>query len=428
MRRITRILLILFLFLFLAAPALSIDSSRSDPNGLAEKRLLLLGDSYSAHHKLQLEEGWPYQVCEAFGMTLYDYAISGSSFAGGENGRYPMVDRYSYAMDQDYDLVILQGGSNDWSHNIPIGDVSSREKTTMLGAMNLMLDAFETAWPDATIICFTPWISTGAKNSLGLDTDDYVDAIARLCQTRGLLLYDASNASENGIYMNQESFRTQYSLTSTDRWHLNAKGQVLFASAFGRWLQRELLGICSADRFLDMASASPEVKEAVSLVYDKGIMNGISDTLFAPAQGATRGALAATLYRLAGSPSVQNATFGDVAPNSSLLPALSWAMDQGILTPDQSNMSPSALLHREELVTALYTYYTKVQRGNVMELVGLGQYADLSQIPGEHRNAWGWFLAEAFLTPADKLQPQALVSRAQLAQVLQKLLYISESL
>lgn len=420
MRRIHRILLILFLFLCLSVQISGVDSSIS--GSLEGKNLLLLGDSYSAHHKLQLEEGWPYQVCEAFGMELYDYAISGSSFAGGDNGRYPMVDRYASAMEEDYDIIILQGGSNDWSHNIPLGDVESRDKTTMLGAMNLMLDDFEAAWPEATIICFTPWVSTGAKNGLGLDTDDYVDAIARLCQSRDLILYDASNASENGIYMNQESFRTQYSLTSTDRWHLNAKGQNLFAAAFGRWIQQELLGICTADRFLDMAAATPELREAVSLIYDKGIMNGISDALFAPTQGATRGALAVTLYRLAGSPSVQNATFGDVASDSSLLPALSWAMDQGILTPDQGNMSPSALLHRQELVTALYAYYTKVQRGNVTELMGLGQYTDLEQIPGEDRNAWGWFLAEDFISLSYKLQPDALVSRGQLALVLSNFL------
>lgn len=419
MRRIYRILLILFLFLCLGTQIFGVDSSVS--GSLEGKNLLLLGDSYSAHHKLQLEEGWPYQVCEALGMELYDYAISGSSFAGGDNGRYPMVDRYESAMEEDYDIIILQGGSNDWSHNIPLGDVESRDKTTMLGAMNLMLDDFEAAWPEATIICFTPWVSTGAKNSLGLDTDDYVDAIARLCQTRDLILYDASDAAKNGIYMNQESFRTQYSLTSTDRWHLNAQGQTLFATVFSKWLQYELLGICTADRFLDMATATPELREAVSLIYDKGIMKGISDTLFAPTQGATRGALAVTLYRLAGSPSVKNATFGDVASDSSMLPALSWAVELGILTPDQGNMSPSALLHREELVTALYAYFTKVQQGSVMTLMGLGQYADLERIPKENRNAWGWYLAEDFISLSYKLQPDALVSRGQLAMALSKL-------
>lgn len=419
MRRIYRILLILFLFLCLGTQIFGVDSSVS--GSLEGKNLLLLGDSYSAHHKLQLEEGWPYQVCEALGMELYDYAISGSSFAGGDNGRYPMVDRYESAMEEDYDIIILQGGSNDWSHNIPLGDVESRDKTTMLGAMNLMLDDFEAAWPEATIICFTPWVSTGAKNSLGLDTDDYVDAIARLCQTRDLILYDASDAAKNGIYMNQESFRTQYSLTSTDRWHLNAQGQILFATAFTKWLQYELLDICSADCFLDMVTATPELREAVSLIYDKGIMKGISDTLFAPTQGATRGALAVTLYRLAGSPSVKNATFGDVASDSSMLPALSWAMEQGILTPDQGNMSPSALLHREELVTALYAYFTKVQQGSVMTLMGLGQYDDLDRIPKENRNAWGWYLAEDFSSLSYKLQPDALVSRGQLAMALSKL-------
>lgn len=422
MKQFRRILWILFLFILISGMILAADHPDSHLDTLEGKNLLLIGDSYSAHHKLQLEEGWPYLVCQEFGMTLYDHAISGSSFGGGEKGRYPMVDRYYYAMDGDYDLIIMQGGSNDWSHNIPLGDVDSRDKTTMLGAMNLILDDFQAAWPQATIICFTPWISTGAKNDLGLDTDDYVDAIGDLCEARDLILYDASNAEENGIYMNQESFRLQYSLTATDRWHLNHQGQALFATAFSRFLRQSLLGIYPSDQFVDMTSAPEELQQAVSLVYTKGIMNGISDTLFAPTQGATRGALAATLYRMAGSPKVSGGSFSDLSPSSSLYAPLSWAVEQNILSPEGSQVSPSSLLHRDELIFALYTYYTRIQQSSVMELTGLGQYPDLEEIPPEHRLAWGWALNQRLITPTDKLQPDALVSRGQLARCLAALL------
>lgn len=410
MKYIRRSLLLLFLWI------LTITTATATDDTLAHKNLLLLGDSYSAHHKLQLEEGWPYQICQRFGMTLYDYAISGSSFAGGENGRYPMVERYSAAMEQDYDIIILQGGSNDWSHNIPLGDVTSRDKTTMLGAMNLMLDDFQTAWPDAIILCFTPWVSTGAKNDLGLDTDDYVAAIADLCESRNLILYDASNAQENGIHMEQESFRAQYSLTSTDRWHLNAAGQTLFADVFSSWLQRELLGIYPSDCFVDMPSAPEETQAAVSLMYEKGIMMGISDTLFAPAQGATRGTLAVTLYRMAGTPAVSGKYFSDV--DASISSAVSWVTALGIMDGDGDTFSPNALLHRGELVYALYQYYVGFLGGTVMELTGLGQFSDLDAIPSLQRTAWGWFLGAGFLAPEERLCPDALVSRGQLAGML----------
>ena len=422
MNRFRRICLFILSILLLSSLVLAVDSHTGSEETLEGKKLLLLGDSYAAHHGLSLEEGWPWQVANDFGMTLYDYAVSGSSFGGGTQGRNPMADRYTQVADMDYDLIILQGGSNDWSHEVPIGERDSRDTNTMLGAMNVMLDYFEATWPDATIICFTPWVSTGVPNDLGLETTAYTEAMLELCEDRGILCYDATNTAQNGIYMNYESFRAKYCLSATDRWHLNATGQKLFASAFSKWLRANLLDITTADRFSDIASADLALRNAVSLVYDRGIMNGTSDTLFSPTQAATRATLAVTLYRMAGSPKAGNLSFTDVPADHSAYSAICWAVEQGLMTAVDSTFSPDALLHRADLVPALYGFYTNIAGGDVLRLTGLGPFPDRDSIPDGQETAWGWVLSEELVPVQDKLQPEALISRGQLAAALSGLM------
>lgn len=157
---------------------------------------------------------------------------------------------------QRVDIIIVQGASNDWAHNIPVGETDSRDPETAMGALNRILDTLEQAHPEATLICFTPWISNGAKNDLGLETTAYHDAMLTLCRERNILCYDAADARQNGIHMDDGTFRTEYCLTPTDRWHMNPKGQAMFAPVFSAWLQKTLYGEAEpADRF-----ARPDIR------------------------------------------------------------------------------------------------------------------------------------------------------------------------
>lgn len=425
MKYFRRILLFLFLIAMCSTLVLATDTLTAVDEEADENAMLVLGDSYSASHKLASSAlGWPQQVADKFGLVLYNHAISGSSFAGGPKGNHPMIDRYLNIPDRNYTLIILQGGSNDWSHHIPIGTYDSRDETTMLGAMNVMLDYFEEKWPEATIVCFTPWVSTGARNALDLDTTDYSEAMLRLCKRRDILCYDATNTAVNGIYMNQQWFRSRYCLAPSDRWHLNAEGQTFFAASFTKWLNASLYGITTADRFYDMQNADMTLKNSVSLLYDKGIMQGTTDGLFSPTQAATRRTLAMTLYRIAGSPKTSELSFADVAYDDSGYYAICWAVSKGLMEADESGFHPDSKLHREELVLTLYAYYTQVAKRNIARLSSLTQYPDSDSIPREHHMAWGWVLGEKLLVLPEQLQTDALVSRGQLATALATMLQI----
>ena len=416
------LLMVMVLVGWLRLPAEAVDGGYWKQS-IEGKRLLILGDSYCAGYGLERrEDAWPYQMADTWNLTYYDHAISGSTFASGPQSSAPMVERVKELTREPLDIIIVQGASNDWSHNIPVGELDSRDPETAMGALNVILDTLEETHPEATLLCFTPWISNGTKNDLGLETTAYHDAMLELCKNRDILCYDAADDQANGIHMASQEFRTAYCLTTTDRWHMNPQGQAMFAPVFSEWLQNTLYGpITTADRFVDLIPAEESLRNAVDALYTGGIMYGTAENLFSPARAATRETLAVTLYRMAGSPETTMRSFSDVSSNQA---AISWAVDCGILAGDES-FRPQRSLTRQELATALYGYYTKIAGRTVTSLAGVGGYEDRTQLSDAAASAYGWAMQQELLTAENGyLRPQALVSRGQLAVALAKFLQI----
>lgn len=246
MKRIRKGIIIVLILCLLGALVLALENRKEAQETLTGKRMLILGDSYCAGFGLaSAEENWTNIVAENCGMELSNFAVSGSTLT--KCGNDPMVERCMTLPEEDFDIVIVQGGSNDWSIGAQLGETDSRDEYTLMGALNVILDHMEEQYPNATLICFTPWVSNGEINSLGLETTAYGEAMIKLCRYRDILCYDASNTAQNQIYMDEQAFREKYSHSATDRWHLNAYGQALFASAFTRWLQETLCGVTTAD-------------------------------------------------------------------------------------------------------------------------------------------------------------------------------------
>ena len=416
------LLMVLVLVGCLHLPAEAVDGGHWKQS-IEGKRLLILGDSYCAGYGLERrEDAWPYQMANTWDLTYYDHAISGSTFASGPKSSAPMVERVKELTREPLDIIIVQGASNDWSHNIPVGELDSRDPETAMGALNVILDTLEENHPEATLLCFTPWISNGTENDLGLETTEYHDAMLALCENRGILCYDAADDQANGIHMASQEFRAEYCLTPTDRWHMNPKGQAMFAPVFSQWLQNTLYGsVTAADRFADLIPAEEALRDAVGTLYDRKIMYGTGENLFSPARTATRETLAVTLYRMAGSPETEPSNFSDVTENVN---AISWAAENGIL-PGEGNFYPNRGLTRQELAAALYGYYTNVAGKEATALAGVGGYPDREQLNDAAAVAFGWAMHQDILNVQDGyLRPQALVSRGQLALALAKFLQI----
>ncbi len=408
----------LLLCLILSCPAVAVDSAPARQHGLEGGRFLVLGDSYTAGYGLDSpEQDWSYLLAERYHMTQLNYSISGSSFAAGPQGYYPMAERcLTLPEDDALDFVLLQGGSNDWADSIPLGQEDSRETDTFCGAFNLILDVLQEKYPQTPVVCFTPWISDGTRNDAGATAQDYTDAMLSICRSRNILCYDASNAEENGMYLNSEAFRAEYCLSARDWYHLNAQGHAMFAPVFAGWLEEALYGAAPADRFYDLAGADASLRNAVSQLSN--VLSGTGSHLFSPTQLVTRELLAQTLYRLAGSPAAPDYPLADLSPDTETYSAVCWAMDAGIFTPSD-RFRPDQFVTREMLAATLYRYDTEYLGHFPGSLVGIGSYSDGSAVADYAQVSMGWALSCGILTDlGGALKPQACVSRGSLAQAL----------
>ena len=407
----------LALLLLLQLSVSAVDSIPGFEEGLQGRRFLVLGDSYTAGYGLDSpEQDWTYVMADTWGMTQLNYSISGSSFAAGDHGYFPMVERCQELPEDDtLDFIILQGGSNDWANGIPLGQDTDRQADTFCGALNLILDTLTEKYPNATLVGFTPWISDDSKNSQGYTAQDYTAAMLRICDSRDILCYDASNTVENGMYLNSEAFRSKYCLSSRDWYHLNPEGHAMFAPIIAKWLEEHLYSIVPADQFYDLATASEDLRTAVSSLVPAGILSGTGSHLFSPTRAASREALALTLYRMAGSPDAPALSLTDVAPETESYRAVCWAMDTGIFSVSDT-FSPGQSVTREMLATVMYRYYTEVLEAYPDALAGLGSYADGNDVSDYARVSMGWAISAGILTETDGLlKPQSTVSRGQLA-------------
>ena len=96
--------------------------------------------------------------------------------------------------------------------------------------------------------------------------------------------------------------------------------------------------------------------EAVKWAVDKGVTNGLSDTMFGPYESCTRAQIVTFLWRAAGSPEPKTASsFTDVPVSAYYAKAVAWAIENGITNGmTETTFAPDATCTRGQIVTFLY--------------------------------------------------------------------------
>ena len=96
--------------------------------------------------------------------------------------------------------------------------------------------------------------------------------------------------------------------------------------------------------------------DAVKWAVDKGVTNGLTDTMFGPYEPCTRGQIITFLWRAAGSPEPKTAvSFTDVPAGSYYAKAVAWAIENGITNGvTETTFAPDATCTRGQSVTFLY--------------------------------------------------------------------------
>ena len=111
----------------------------------------------------------------------------------------------------------------------------------------------------------------------------------------------------------------------------------------------------AATSFADVP-ANAYFADAVKWAVDKGITNGLSDTMFGPYESCTRAQIVTFLWRAAGSPEPKTASsFTDVPASAYYAKAVAWAVENGITNGmTETTFAPDATCTRGQSVTFLY--------------------------------------------------------------------------
>lgn len=161
----------------------------------------------------------------------------------------------------------------------------------------------------------------------------------------------------------------------------------------------------------------------VEYVVENGLMNGTSDTSFAPYADTTRAMIVTILWRLEGEPApLGNCQFVDVPAGAWYAEAVTWAAEKGIVTGlTATEFGPDANITREQFATILWRY-AKNYKGydvSVGEDTNILSYTDAFNVSEYAIPAMQWACGAGLINGIDgALQPAGFANRAQAATIL----------
>ena len=161
--------------------------------------------------------------------------------------------------------------------------------------------------------------------------------------------------------------------------------------------------------------------EAASYCRDNGLMAGTSGTTFSPDTPMTRGMLVTVLYRLAGSPALEDENLGypfaDVPGDSWYADGVYWARLNGVVSGySDSAFGPNDPLTREQLATILWRY------AGSPAVEGGASFADESDIAAWAASAVDWAQESGYVSGVggNRFDPDGTATRAQVAVILMR--------
>ncbi len=162
----------------------------------------------------------------------------------------------------------------------------------------------------------------------------------------------------------------------------------------------------------------------VRYVYTKGLMNGVTDTEFGPAVTLTRAMLVTVLWRLEDEPVVNYLmTFDDVNAEEWYTEAVRWAAAEGIVNGySETEFAPNAPITREQIATIIYKYadYKGIAPEDAWAI--RLEYADLADIADYATDGVMYCKLAGIMEGKEynKFEPKAAATRAEIAAVLQR--------
>ena len=165
--------------------------------------------------------------------------------------------------------------------------------------------------------------------------------------------------------------------------------------------------------------------DAVRFVVTKNLFQGMSATEFCPDVEMSRAMLVTVLYRMSGEEARCSSGFTDVEPGSWYASAVAWAKENGIVQGvTDTAFAPNDAVSREQMATILYRY---AQRQGTVQKAGdsvLAAFVDAASVSSYAVPAMSWAVQEGLLSGMGNqtLAPGGFATRAQVAVILQRFL------
>ena len=160
---------------------------------------------------------------------------------------------------------------------------------------------------------------------------------------------------------------------------------------------------------------------SVQHVYYTDLMNGVKEGVFDPNGLVSRGQLVTVLYRLDGSPEVDaKIPFTDVAEKAYYYNAVRWAHANGIVNGvSDTRFAPDDKISRQQLCTILFRYAAALEL-DLTSRNDLKSFSDADQIAAYAKDAVSWCVAVGLINgkSGGVLDPAGNATRAEIAKVL----------
>ena len=162
---------------------------------------------------------------------------------------------------------------------------------------------------------------------------------------------------------------------------------------------------------------------SVMEIYEKGIMVGLNDYQFGPAENLARAQFAVILHRMSGSPKVPyQGVFPDVGDGIWYTNAVMWARNTGIISgySDTGYFGPSDQITREQMAVMMY-HYAESLNFDTNEKADYSSFIDAGSVSSFASEAMQWAVATGMITGKNDgtmIDPQGFANRAECAAII----------
>ena len=164
--------------------------------------------------------------------------------------------------------------------------------------------------------------------------------------------------------------------------------------------------------------------EYVKYINEKNLMKGISETEFAPNNTVTRAMFVTVLYRLEKEPTGAKADFADVLDGKYYENAVGWAVQNGIVNGvSETQFAPDNTISREQMATIIHRYMKfKGLDMSAGENADTASFKDFENVSDYAKDAFRYACSNGIISGTSKstLSPKESLARAQMAAIFRR--------